>query len=217
MSPACALHVIRMHRTSVDRRERVSQLTRLVQPVGVQRHGDIKSIRNGERIVDEVRESGHILMYLKPSASRKNVSFQGGWIHTAASPQERNIYGNTFERCQEHGQISFWHDALVPHAPVSHAHEGGRACGKRRVDQTGAGHMHVTVHSPSRRNEPFRRNEPGVRADNQIDCVDIVWIPRAPQSSTSSPYEASSRSISMIRFVSASRRRSPTVGPYKPW
>ena len=71
MAAAAALDVVGVDGPAVDRGDRVLELGALVQPVGVERDGDVVRVGEAEDVVDELRVGAVVLVDLE--AARAGV------------------------------------------------------------------------------------------------------------------------------------------------
>ena len=77
MATAGALDVVGVDGPTVDRGDRVRQLGRLVQAVGVQRDADIVRVRICQDAVDQLRVRAVVLVDLEPHGARAEQGVQG--------------------------------------------------------------------------------------------------------------------------------------------
>src|SRR5215831_6614519 len=74
MPAANAFHVVGMDRTSANRRDRFVEFTGLVHAIGMHGNLDIVGVRHTERLVNNTRIAGVILVHLQATGAGLNLA-----------------------------------------------------------------------------------------------------------------------------------------------
>ena len=78
VAAARALHVVGVDGPPGDGRDGVLELGRLVEPVGVERHGHVVTVGVAQRVIDDVRVRAVVLVDLEPASRRRRRRASSG-------------------------------------------------------------------------------------------------------------------------------------------
>ncbi len=164
VAAAGALHVVGVHGPAVDRGDRVLELGRLVQAVGVQRDAHAMRVGVAQHGVDQLGIGAVVLVDLEAHGTRVEQGVERRVGRRPGVRLQAQVDGPVLERAQR---------AL--HGPrrllEAGRDERGHAAGERGGDQLGRDQVDVAVHRARGGHQAVADDGLGVRADGQVDAV----------------------------------------------
>ena len=187
-----------------DRLDRVRELARLVQAVGVQAHLDVVHVGGTEHLVDHLRVGAPVLVDLQPDRAGLDRRLELSRHAGSRRRLEPDVHGKVFERFEG------------PEHPPRRFLETGRdqrrdAGGERDGDESRGEQMHVGVDGARRRDQPVTRDRPGVRADREVHAVGDVGVAGPPDPGDPSVLDPDVRLHDAEQWIQHDRARDDRV------
>ncbi len=178
--------MVRVNGPPGDRGDRVLELGRLVEPVGVERDRHVVGVRESEDVVDQLRVGAVILVDLEAAGAGVEEGLEGGVVLRPGGRLEGHVQGPLIEAQQRP-----FHRPRRFHE--SGGDQGRDASGQGRWHQGGPDDMNVAVDRTRSGDEAVSRVRLGVWPDRQLDAVGDVGTACPPDSGDAAVLDADVR------------------------
>ena len=174
MTAADALDVVGVDGAPADGGHGLVKLAGLVDPVGVHRDLDVVGVGDGQRLVDDARVSGVVLVDLEPARPRLDLPGQGVGDRARRPAEDAQIDRLMLEGEEHVAQVE--RRVVVQPSRDQRRHAGG----ERDRDQPGLDEVDVGVDAARRGDEPLAVDRRRGRADEQIRVVHDIRVAGPP-------------------------------------